>query len=158
MGKLVDTKAKTLKFWLKCYMIRPLFTFNNTFEILNSITCSFLSLIEQTKTSGMIQNSTQQEVLLITGSGFASRQYHEKDNTENTRNLSQEERLKEACWNGMLKEMLPELFYQTWNAKLFSSFRVFSFLCLGQCPQKKIALLHACTASYGGPHALELTS
>ena len=67
----------------------------------------------------MIQNSTQQEVLLITGSGFASRQYHEKDNTENTRDLSQEERLKEACWNGMLKEILPELFYQTWNAKLF---------------------------------------
>lgn len=67
----------------------------------------------------MIQYSTQQEVLLVTGSGFANRQYLEKDSTENTKNLSQEERLKEACWNGMLRELLPELFFQTWNAKLF---------------------------------------
>lgn len=78
-----------------------------------------MSLIAKTKPPGMTHNSTQQEVLLITGSGFANRQYQEKDNTENLKNLSQEERLKEACWNGMLKDMLPELFFQTWNAKLF---------------------------------------
>ncbi len=67
----------------------------------------------------MTQYSTQQEVLLVTGSGFARRQYLEKDNAENAKNLSQEERLKEACWNGLLKEMLPELFFMTWDAKLF---------------------------------------
>ena len=78
-----------------------------------------MSHIDGTKPFGMAQNSTQQEVLLVTGSGFANRQYLEKDNAENSKNLSQEEKLKEACWNGMLKEMLPELFFMTWNAKLF---------------------------------------
>lgn len=68
----------------------------------------------------MSNNSTQQEVLLITGSGFASRQYCERDNSENSNNLSQEEKLREACWNGMLKEMLPEIFLMTGpEAKLF---------------------------------------
>jgi hypothetical protein len=67
----------------------------------------------------MTQKSTQQEVLLITSSRFASRQYHEKDIAESLKNLSHEERLKEACWNGLLKEMLPELFFMTWNAKLY---------------------------------------
>ncbi len=62
------------------------------------------------KPLSMPHNSTQQEVLLITESGFASRQYAEKDNSEYNNNLSQQERLREACWNGMLKDMLPELF------------------------------------------------
>lgn len=59
----------------------------------------------------MSNNYTQQEILLITGSRFANRQYTEKDNIENAKTLSQEERLREACWNGMLKDMLPELFF-----------------------------------------------
>lgn len=68
----------------------------------------------------MAHRSTQQEILLITGSGFASRQYSEKDNSENAKNLSHEEKLREACWNGMLKEMLPEVFFMSGdNAKLF---------------------------------------
>lgn len=67
----------------------------------------------------MTQNSTQQEVLLVTGSRFASRQYYEKDSAEHSKNLSQEERLKEACWNGLLKEILPEVFFMTWNANLY---------------------------------------
>ena len=68
----------------------------------------------------MLNNSTKQEVLLITGTGFANRQYCEKDNCENSNNLSQEEKLREACWNGMLKEMLPEIFLMTGpEAKLF---------------------------------------
>ncbi len=59
----------------------------------------------------MSQISTQQEVLLVTGSRFASRQYCEKDGTEQPKNLSQPEKLKEACWNGLLKDILPELFF-----------------------------------------------
>ena len=58
----------------------------------------------------MTNNSAQQEVLLITGTGFANRQYLEKDNNENSKNPSQEEKLREACWNGLLKEILPEIF------------------------------------------------
>ena len=61
----------------------------------------------------MAQTSTQQEVLLVTNSGFASRQYCEKDGNEHAKNLPQPEKLKEACWNGLLKEILPELFYMS---------------------------------------------
>ena len=68
----------------------------------------------------MAHHSTQQEVLLVTGSGFASRQYCEKDGSDNGRQLSQHEKLKEACWNGLLKDLLPELFYMSNpEAKLF---------------------------------------
>ena len=68
----------------------------------------------------MTNNSTQQEVLLITGTGFASRQYSERDSNENAKNLSHEEKLREACWNGMLKDMLPEVFLMSGpDAKLF---------------------------------------
>ena len=57
----------------------------------------------------MKNNSTQQEVLLITGSSFASRQYSERETPEGSKNLSANDKLKEACWNGLLKEMLPEI-------------------------------------------------
>ena len=59
----------------------------------------------------MKKNITQQEVLLITGTGFSSRQYCENDDgTGNSKNLSENEKLKEACWNGLLKDILPEVF------------------------------------------------
>ncbi len=61
----------------------------------------------------MAHQFTQQEVLLVTGSRFASRQYCEKDGNEHAKGLSQPDKLKEACWNGLLKEMLPELFFLT---------------------------------------------
>ncbi|MBC7890204.1 MAG: hypothetical protein H7Z13_20200 [Ferruginibacter sp.] len=58
----------------------------------------------------MKNNSAQQEILLMTGTGFASRQYTEIDIPDNSKNLPRNEKLKEACWNGLLKEMLPEIF------------------------------------------------
>ncbi len=58
----------------------------------------------------MANESTQQEILLVTGSGFAQRPYAEKDSTENAKGLSQQDKFKEACWNGLLKDMLPEVF------------------------------------------------
>ena len=58
----------------------------------------------------MKNNSSQQEILLMTGTGFASRQYTEKDISDNSKNLPRNEKLKDACWNGLLKEMLPEVF------------------------------------------------
>ncbi|MEO5891964.1 MAG: hypothetical protein ABIQ31_17080 [Ferruginibacter sp.] len=58
----------------------------------------------------MKNDSAQQEVLLMTGTGFASRQYAERDSPANAKNLPENEKLKDACWNGLLKEMLPEIF------------------------------------------------
>ena len=53
--------------------------------------------------------STLQEVVLVTKSGFANRQYS-KSNQEKSKQNNQQDQLKEACWNGMLKDMMPEIF------------------------------------------------
>ncbi len=60
----------------------------------------------------MARLTTQQEIILIQGTGFANRQYAEKTPPTNTNNyLSKHETLKQACWNGMLKDLMPELFF-----------------------------------------------
>jgi hypothetical protein len=66
----------------------------------------------------MKTNYTQQEILLLTGTTFSSREWSEKDsNKEN--NLSDREQLEEACWNGMLPELLPEVYLQDEDHKMF---------------------------------------
>jgi hypothetical protein len=55
----------------------------------------------------MATNSTQQEILLVTGTSFSYRQCFEKEGDAGR--LSQKQKLQEACWNGMLNEMLPEI-------------------------------------------------
>jgi hypothetical protein len=56
----------------------------------------------------MKTNTAQQEILLMTGTSFSLRSWCDKEENIN-QNLSSEEKLKEACWNGMLPEMLPEI-------------------------------------------------
>lgn len=51
----------------------------------------------------------QQEILLICGTKFSSRQCWQKIN-ERSRPASEIEQLEDACWNGLLNEMLPEIF------------------------------------------------
>ncbi|HTD92733.1 MAG TPA: hypothetical protein VK644_02930 [Chitinophagaceae bacterium] len=58
----------------------------------------------------METHTTQQEVLLFTGTGFSSRQTCEKTDPAKADQLSDRERLQDACWNGLVQEMLPELF------------------------------------------------
>jgi hypothetical protein len=50
----------------------------------------------------------QQEILLMTGTHFSSRQCWQKLN-DNERLGSEADQLQDACWNGLLKEMLPEV-------------------------------------------------
>ena len=58
-----------------------------------------------------MQNSfTQQEILLITATGFASRLYAERDMPGPPKNIPEKEKLKHAYWNGMIKNILPEIF------------------------------------------------
>jgi hypothetical protein len=52
---------------------------------------------------------TQQEILLATGTSFSAGQFCEKDDTSNRQNLTEQEKLEDACWNGLLPDMLPEL-------------------------------------------------
>ena len=65
----------------------------------------------------MKKYATQQEVLLMTGTSFSSRQYNERETPDNSKFLSGNEKLMEACWNGLLNEMLPELFLLNTSAE-----------------------------------------
>ena len=51
----------------------------------------------------------QVEVLLLTGTNFSAGNWVKKDDDPAGRQPSEIERLQEACWNGLLKTMLPEL-------------------------------------------------
>ena len=89
----------------------------------------------------METTSTQQEILLMTGTNFSSRQCYIKDEGDQT-NLTEKEQLEEACWNGMLKDMLPEIYEQPagkgklylWQIREASSFLG---LELGELPAEK---------------------
>ena len=59
----------------------------------------------------METHNTQQEVILVTGTGFTSKQYHERDSLDGSKNLTEREKLQEACWNGLIQEKLPEVFF-----------------------------------------------
>jgi hypothetical protein len=58
----------------------------------------------------------QQEILLMTGTKFSEREWAEKL-VEDKNKLSATEKLEDACWNGLLDEMLPELAQKTSEGK-----------------------------------------
>ena len=53
--------------------------------------------------------STNQEILLLSNSSFFKRDWAERNNTESNKKLSQNEQLMQHCWNGMLRELIPEI-------------------------------------------------
>lgn len=53
--------------------------------------------------------STNQEILLIPRSNFFQRDWCELNTNKDSKKLSQKEQLIQLCWNGMLKEMIPEI-------------------------------------------------
>ncbi len=61
-----------------------------------------------------MNTTIQQEILLMTGTSFSSRQCWQKNEQEH---LSESEQLQEACCNGLLPEMLPEICVA--NKKIF---------------------------------------
>ena len=77
----------------------------------------------------------QREVLLMMHTSFAKNQFYE-DIAKPT--ISQEEKLEEACANGLMEELLPEVFKQTELHKLYlwQVYPGFSFLQLelGEVP------------------------
>ena len=90
----------------------------------------------------METKSTHQEILLVTGSGFFSQQWCKNDDYASPENRSGQENLEEACWNGLLQEMLPEICsHETGTEKLYlwQIRQVSSFLELelGSYPEEK---------------------
>lgn len=57
----------------------------------------------------MKSTSTNQEILLLSNSKFFKRNWVELTGNKNEKQLSQKEQLILLCWNGMLKEMIPEI-------------------------------------------------
>jgi hypothetical protein len=64
----------------------------------------------------MKTKSIQQEILLLTGSHFATKEWAEKNVQEKSK-LSAIEKLEDACWNGLLDEMLPGMIEKTAKGK-----------------------------------------
>ena len=58
----------------------------------------------------MKTTSTQQEVLLITGTRFSSRHCQDKKDAGNPNRLTDNEMLEDACWNGLIQSLMPEVF------------------------------------------------
>jgi len=59
----------------------------------------------------MKSESTQQEILLFTGTTFSQRELSDKNDEDNSRLFkSAREQWKEGCWNGLLADILPEIF------------------------------------------------
>lgn len=56
----------------------------------------------------MKQEKTQQEIVLLTATIFFKRQWY-KTEIANTNYKACTEQLEEACWNGLLSEILPEV-------------------------------------------------
>jgi hypothetical protein len=78
-----------------------------------------MSLMEQFNLNDMKTNSTQQEILLVTGTTFSKREWSEKVSGSKN-NLTEKEQLEDACWNGLLPEMLPEVYLHSEESrKLF---------------------------------------
>jgi len=57
----------------------------------------------------MKNNSIHQEVLLMTGTSFVTRQYKDMESYEYSKDLTENEKLIEACWNGLTREIFREL-------------------------------------------------
>ena len=67
--------------------------------------------------------STQQEILLMTGTKFSAREWAEK-NVEDKNKFSATEKLEDACWNGLLDEMLPEIIQKSPEGKKLFMWRI----------------------------------
>ncbi|HEY1871528.1 MAG TPA: hypothetical protein VGG71_10745 [Chitinophagaceae bacterium] len=87
----------------------------------------------------MKPETINQEILLFTNSSFCNRPFCRRNfNYENSENNSSMEELEKACWDGMLYELLPELFNNTQhNNYIWKTASVINFLSInmGSYPQ-----------------------
>jgi|SRR3954447_11163364 hypothetical protein len=67
----------------------------------------------------MKDNSISREILFVTTTSFSKRQLCKTDMQDKRNDLAHEEQLEEACWNGLVDEMLPEIMHFPFTQKLF---------------------------------------
>jgi hypothetical protein len=66
---------------------------------------------------------TQIEILLNTDAHFLAKDWCPKNDADKPDTRSEKEKLEEACWNGVLREIMPELF-ETENSKNLTLWKV----------------------------------
>ncbi|MBS1745591.1 MAG: hypothetical protein JST21_05435 [Bacteroidetes bacterium] len=66
----------------------------------------------------MKTNNTHKEILLVTNNYFAQRQWCKIDDNKNEHTTPQEQ-MEEICANGLIIELLPEIFQMNGNRKLY---------------------------------------
>jgi hypothetical protein len=87
----------------------------------------------------MANKYVQMEVLLMTGTSFLAGNLVRKDDSAAERNYSEIEQLEEACWNGLVKMMLPEVWIEPPNGGILYLWEVkeagtFLELKIGEIP------------------------
>ena len=66
----------------------------------------------------MKTDATQREILLVTNNSFAQRQWCNKE-IYNDKSMTSQEQMEEVCANGLIYEILPEMFKAPENKKLY---------------------------------------
>jgi hypothetical protein len=67
----------------------------------------------------MKPSSTQREILLITNNSFAQQQWCRNEFKGDDNNITPQEQMEEICANGLIYDILPELFGTDENKKLY---------------------------------------
>ena len=75
------------------------------------------------KLDNMKTASVQQELMLVTTTTFLKQEWCKLESFEGNRQ-TQAERLEEACWNGLLSNMLPEIMAHTPSGKQLFLWRI----------------------------------
>jgi len=60
----------------------------------------------------MKANSTQMEIIILTGTSFSASRFSDKNEAASKPGRTEKEILTEACWNGLLPALLPEIVEQ----------------------------------------------
>ena len=72
----------------------------------------------------MEKKFTQVEVLLMTGTSFALGNLCKKEDSRRDANLTEKEQLPEACWNGLIQTVLPEICLRSKNGDMLYLWQV----------------------------------
>jgi hypothetical protein len=75
-------------------------------------------LSELIKLFKMKTESTQREILLVTNNSFSQRQWCIREDSTD-KDLTSQEQMEEVCANGLIYEILPEIFKSPANTKLY---------------------------------------
>jgi hypothetical protein len=57
----------------------------------------------------MNTNIVKQEIVLFTGTSFSKRQLSENNSDADSNHMTDADKLEQACWSGLLDELLPEI-------------------------------------------------